>query len=559
MKWIASLFFAVPLVLAFVPGLPAHGYHLLCLLSLPFFFWRRPAHRGRLLAYGGFLLLQTLAYPAPDWGILGWFLLLPWIWARQQDDGTRWFWTAWFFGFLRAAAGFYWLGNIHWVNWIAVAVPSGLLFALSYEVVMRKAKFLPFALRGATAWIAFEWVHNWVAGGFPWLYLGHTQHDFAPVRQLAAIAGVSGISFVMAYAQHAVFDANRRARVYAGVLVAAALAIGWGALPEESSEVPRGQRKVLLVQTALSQSLKEQRYETPDQVANTLVRLTREGMEAHPDTALIVWPETIFPAPFREDLEGEDFNFMPLARQLAQRFGVPGIYGAGSYRDADDLMHGRGYNSAVLVRDDGSFGGIYRKRWLVPMGEEFLPRRVLPHEWADSAVAWLVKNVGFPRSSDLRRGEEPATLDAGVGLRCAMSICFEGLSPEMTANSVEVGNADLVLNLVNNGWFGDSWEAPQMVAIFRFRAVESGVPFLCCANGGISCAISPTGEIIGSLTAAMEPGVLAVAIPDVLEPPIYRRGGRFILPIALGVIFLGIFLRKGLKKVRGQRDFTIPS
>ncbi len=98
-----------------------------------------------------------------------------------------------------------------------------------------------------------------------------------------------------------------------------------------------------------------------------------------------------------------------------------------------------------------------------------------------------------------------------------------------------------------------------MVAIFRFRAVESGVPFLCCANGGISCAISPTGEIIGSLTAAMEPGVLSVAIPDVIEPPIYRRGGRFILPIALGVIFLGIFLRKRLKKVRGQRDFTIPS
>lgn len=214
-------------------------------------------------------------------------------------------------------------------------------------------------------------------------------------------------------------------------------------------------------------------------------------------------------------------------------------------------MRGRGYNAAVLVLDDGSYGGIYRKRWLVPMGEEFLPRRILPDEWADSAVEWLVANGGFPRTSDLRRGEEPATLDAGIGLRCAMSICFEGLSPEMTAQSVEVGKADLILNLVNNGWFGDSWEAQQMLAIFRFRAVETGVPFLCCANGGISCAISPTGKIIGTLDRLMEPAVLAVLVPDAIEAPIYLRGGRFIVPVALGLIFLIIFLRDSWKKTRG--------
>ena len=61
------------------------------------------------------------------------------------------------------------------------------------------------------------------------------------------------------------------------------------------------------------------------------------------------------------------------------------------------------------------------------------------------------------------------TLDAGDGLRCAMSICFEGLSGSMTADAAK--DADLVLNLVNNGWFGACYEERQMVAIWKFRVV----------------------------------------------------------------------------------------
>ncbi|MHC4940562.1 MAG: apolipoprotein N-acyltransferase [Planctomycetota bacterium] len=550
MKWIVAALLAVPLVLSFVPGIPPHGFHLAILAILPLFFWKYPAYRRQFGAIAVFLGLQTLAYPDPDMGLLGWILLFPWLWARDQESNAKWWRIAYLFGFLRAAAGFYWLGNIHWTAWFAVAATSGLAFVMAYELVVRTATFVPFALRGATAWVLFEWVHSWIGGGFPWLYLGHTQHDFPPVIQLAAVTGVPGISFVMAYAQHAVYA--RRELPVAGVLVAGMLVFGF----VRNEEPEPGDRHVLLIQTALPQSLKESKFEEPEVILNRLARLSIEGLRDHPKTDLLVWAETMFPRPFLEDSKGERGGFMRLARQLARTFKVPAIYGVSSFLDRADLQRYRGFNSAVLVHADASFGGIYRKQWLVPMGEEFLPRRFLPESWCDAMMEFLFENVGYPRSSDLRKGEEYVTLDAGEGLRCAPSICFEGLSGGMTAEAAR--NADLVLNLTNNGWFGECWEERQMVAIWKFRAVETGVPFLSCANAGISCVIAPNGEATAVLDKIMERGMVAAPVPRAWERPLYGRGGRWILTGLLAILAMFFFLAKQRKKGPLKGDLSNP-
>jgi len=537
MSWIAAALLVVPLILSFVPGVPPHGFHLVIIAILPLLWRKRPKQRRLYCGIAAFLLLQTLAYPDPDLGLLGWVLLLPWLWARENAES--WWRAAFLMGFLRAACGFYWLGNIHWTGWFAVAATSAFAFAATYELVLRKATFLPFALRGAAGWVLFEWVHGWIGGGFPWLYLGHTQHDFPAAIQLAAVTGVPGISFVMAYAQHAAYERK-------GLPVAAALVAGmagYGLVRYEEPEL--GDRRVLMVQTDVPQYLKEDRHRHPDEMLNRVANLTARGLADHPDADLVVWAETMFPRPFLEDSQGERFGFMRVARGLARAFGVPAIYGTGSHLDENDLR--RGYNSAVLIRADGSFGDIYRKQWLVPMGEEFLPRRFLPEEWCDAMMRWLSQNLGFPSTSDLRAGAGHVVLDAGEGLRCAMSICFEGLSGAMTAEAAR-DRADLVLNLVNNGWFGECWEQRQMVAIWKFRAVETGVPFLSCANAGITCVVAPSGEVTAILDRIMEPGVVAARVPEAVERPLYGRGGRFLLPSVLGALAVFFFLVKRRKK-----------
>lgn len=524
--WLAALFL-VPLGLSFVPGLPAHGYgqvwYALPLLLL----WLRPKQRVRIGLFTAGWVLQVLAYPEPDLGFLGWVLLLPYLIAREQDDGASWWRAAYLFGFLRAHAGYYWLGDVHYTAWIGDSIGSAFVFTVTFELVLRRLTLFPFALRAATGWVLYEWVHSWFLGGFPWLFLSHSQYRYLPVIQVADVVGAYGLSFLMVYVQTA-FLRRSRAELAAAVVLLG-LTLGYGFL--RTGPVPERGPTVLMVQTAVPHSVKETHARSGDTGA-TLVKLTREGLARHPETALVVWPETMFPGRYVAGDPGASY-YWGQALRFARSIGRPCIYGINTY-DSREQMH-RGYNSAALVDAEGELRGIYRKQRLVPMGEEFLPRRVFPEAWCDAWFKWLVENVGMNQSADLEAGKGFVTLDAGPGLRCAVLICFEGLYPDMGRDAVKSGDPDLILHLVNNGWFGHTWEQRQCVASWVFRAVETRTPFYSCANAGITCAVNPDGSIAGRIDKVFETGYLAVATTRRWPAPVFLHGGQWILP---GVLVL---------------------
>jgi len=148
------------------------------------------------------------------------------------------------------------------------------------------------------------------------------------------------------------------------------------------------------------------------------------------------------------------------------------------------------------------------------------------------------------------------TLDAGPGLRCAALICFEGVYPSLARAAVKHERPDLVLHLVNNGWFLEppflgvrvrSFEQRQCLAAWVFRAVETRTPFFSCANGGITCAVAPDGRILGRVDRIMGEGWLALKVPPRWEPPLFLRGG-FLLPPALLLPLLFFFLLRARRR-----------
>lgn len=238
LRWLFAALFLLCFGLALLPGLPIHGYgHLWW--GLPLLYWfREPRQRRRLLLYALGIVLQVLAYPDVDRGWLGWVLLLPYLLAREQEDGAHWFRAAFLYGFLRAHVGFFWLGGIHFVAWISVSLLLALYFALLFEGALRLLRFLPYALRVGTAWLLFELGHATILGGFPWLFLAHTQYAFPRVMQCVDLIGPFGLTFVLAFVQTALLAAYRkRGWVEAGVgllLVAAVLAYGGRSPPAVS-------------------------------------------------------------------------------------------------------------------------------------------------------------------------------------------------------------------------------------------------------------------------------------------------------------------------------------
>ncbi len=528
--------------LSLLPGLPVHGYGQLW-FALPLLFWfRNPEHRRRLLLFSAGIVVQVLAFPDIDWGVLGWVLLVPYLLARECRDGAHPWAAAFLYGFLRAHVGFFWLGWIHFVAWFAVSVFSAALFALLFEGTMRLLSFVPYALRVATGWVLFEWGHARLFGGFPWLFLSHTQYGFRTVIQAADLVGAAGLSFLLAYGQAAALRVVRERRWAEGVVAALLLAatLAYGGLREGPGEGPR--EEILLVQTNFAHSVKTGDGLTLESLLDKLYGLTLEGLVAHPECRLVVWPETMFPYPYVEGDPEDTFEFESTLRLLAQEFRRPVLYGINSFTSIEKARRLRGYNALLLADEAGGIAGIYRKQRLVPMGEEFLLRRLLPERWCDRVMDFMIRWFRYPESCDLEAGEGFVLLDAGPGLLCAPLICFEGLYPDLAREVLERGEADLILHLMNNGWFGP-FEPRQAIASWVFRAVEARMPFVSCANVGQSCLVEPDGTISAKLEPVPAEGFLLARIPRPWPVSLYRRGGYLALPLVLAGLLLLFGLR----------------
>jgi len=554
--WAIVVLLLVPTVISvasfMVKTLPANGYGWMGVGICALAWIRYPRQRRRLLLYGGGWFLQFLAFPEPDLGFLGFFLLFPYLMAREQDDGANWWRAAFFYGFFRSFFGYYWLGNILYTHWLSVSFLSALSFAVCFETVLRKATFLPFGWRAATGYALFEWVHSWIGGGFPWLFVAHSQHAFLSYIQVVELVGTYALSAVMVFLQASAFRVFRdrshgpfwrrggvEFAVAAGLSLACLL-YGFVRLPDD---IDTG-KTVLLIQPSYPLELKEKmRAGRQDEMLEDLIQLTLRGLKAHPETDLIVWPETMHPYIYLEETDDRRRTFFDRrVRAAARRLRRPVIYGANSYANVERFETRRGHNSAILVDANGQTRAVHKKVRLVPLGEHFLPRVVFPEEWCDTWASWLIDH-GYPNNADLEAGERFASLDAGDGLRAAPLICFEALYPDLPRDALAQTDPDFLVCLANFGWYGLSYEQRQAQRIWVFRAVETRTAFLISANGGISCSIAPSGRLLAEGPGVMEEGFVAARIPARLPTPFFARGGAWVLPLVL-VVVAGAFVSR---------------
>jgi apolipoprotein N-acyltransferase len=370
---------------------------------------------------------------------------------------------------------------------VAGAKVGGLKTAASGASIRRTLLAAPFL------WVAVELARTRITA-FPWELLGYAQTGNFALSRIATFTGVYGLSFeimlvnsVFAAAFLAAKERRKRLLVAACAAVVILQTGQWLAPPPVAAD-----HTALLVQPDIPIQAGE--MWTKEYFQGTLQELT--AISLHPAGEkvgqrydLIVWPES--PSPFYTN----DPLFRDAVSELGRRSGTWVVAGSigitpAMHATMNATMNNGGessqiFNSAVLVSPQGEWVGRYDKVHLVPFGE------YLPFPQVFAFAGGLTKEVG-----EFQRGASRMPLDAG-GQRLGMFICYESIFPDEVRQGPLQG-AQVLVNISNDGWYGDSGAWAQHLQQTQMRAIENGRWLLSATNTGMTASIDPYGRIVAA-------------------------------------------------------------
>lgn len=366
-------------------------------------------------------------------------------------------------------------------------------------------------------YLLVEWLRGWLFTGFPWLSLGYTQID-GPLGGFAPILGVYGVGLLILLSAGLLWGLLRRSGRWSGrgrVAAAAVLVLLWGGgmlLKQVSWTAPSGPSfRAAVVQASIPQAMKWD----PDLLVSTM-EIYWELTERNLDAELVVWPETAIPD-FLHHVR--DVLIEPMAARAREEgteivLGIPVM----------ETDTGRHFNALLSL---GSREDLYAKRHLVPFGE-FMPFKT----W----LGPLVDLFEVPMSNFSRGSAERPLLAVGDRL-AGVSICYEDAFPAEVSQALP--EAEFLINVSNDAWFGDSLAPHQHLEMARMRALENGRYLLRATNTGISAIIDQRGRVLGTIPAFVR-GDFAIEVrPYAGATPYVRFGNAPAIGLAAVMVLLG--------------------
>jgi apolipoprotein N-acyltransferase len=469
-----------------------------------------------------------LAGPLPVWRtVFAWFGLVPLLWALLSPECVdqpralrRSFLLAYLCGVL------WYAGNCYWVRdtmmrygdmplgaptllLVAFSLVLGLyfgLFGLGVALVRQASGSARLTLVAAPfLWVAQELAAARITSS-PWDQLGYSQVDNALVNQLAPWTGVYGISFVLVAVNALLAGGlllNRASGRLKWAMAGCLLLCGGTAGIFLAPPRPAATATAVLIQPNLdvgsdnlwTGAAWDRHMAEFGRMAGEVCNPFMAGIPqtgapeekmvcppapapAHPDLA--VWPES--PAPFVE----EDARFQQALQSIAREAHAPLVVGSTGTDYSEDDHAWRSYNSALVMGDGGAFVGRYDKIHLVPFGE-FVPFRRL--------LFFARKLTGSV--SEFSRGNQRKVFLLN-GRRYGIFICYESVFADEVRHFSQRG-AEVLVNISDDGWYGDTSAPWQHLNMVRMRAIENRRWILRDTNNGVTAAIDPYGRVRQSI------------------------------------------------------------
>jgi len=465
-------------------------------------------------------VLFGLAFPPAHLRPLAWIALVPFFVAIRRVSfaaalGLGWLWSvlaAWSVGdwMPRAIETYYlqprWVGFAFFLLVATTMVaPYHVAFAAVYHRLGRRPTVCTPLLAAAT-WAAAELCRGRLFTGTPlfignpWALLGYSQAGFLPLLQVADVAGIYGVSFILAatnaglaeaWLARSVLPAAKLARMLVLSVLPLALALAYGSVRLMGFGVPHpvaAAVEVGVVQgnVAVGSTWRPEHYgENLDRYLRltlSLLRGTRPQLVFWPETAMTFFLER--EAGFRESIAA-----------VLSSFGTQLV--AGGPR-ASDPAGPPFFNSIYVLSPEGAIVGRYDKEYLVPFGEYF-PLR---------SVELLRRRFARVREFEAGLAHDPLPTRGG---QAGVLICNEAMLPEVAGRRVAAG-ATYLLNPSNDTWVPSEKFAELEFDIVSLRAIEQRRYFVRASTSGPSAIVDPYGHIVvrsRAFSTAILPGTIA--------------------------------------------------
>lgn len=527
-------------------------------------------------------VLMAAAFPPWNVWVLAVVSLVPLAWAGAcvplRPMGVA-------AGVLAGALGF-WVYELSWIYEVTDLgfVPMCVMFALYPSafawMVWRLWRWtaVPMTLAVPVGWVGLEFLRGSVMfGGYAIGLVGHPLIESPDLASPAGWGGAYFVSLLAAIPAGALLDGmrkTRRGRAWAvGGLAVMVLCFGAGAWQAGAARGGEERRVRLgVVQTNVPESNKI-RWSLAGQVRDweRMTELMEQAATGTPD--VIVIPETMMPGPTLEPSalaelsshqivlrgEGEESRLAIPATAFAQELfriqgamsipmlvgeeGVEGLW-VKEGRDGEvEIGRKARYNSVYLVDGGAVKGARYDKMRLTPFGE-YMPY-IDAWPWLrDRIKAIAARGMSLDLAAGGARTVFVIATEGGEA-RVVTPICFETTIGSLCRELVFEGGtrrADVVVNVTNDGWFGDSDRArEQHVQAARWRCVELNTPMVRVANTGISCVIDARGRVVkggveGSERSSRVDGVMRAEVAFDPRAPgtLYARVGDVVGWLSLG-------------------------
>lgn len=462
---------------------------------------------------------------APVYFLPGLFALS--LFAAQVKNSTSYKQTitlSYIFGFGFFLASLYWISfgpavyfdEFWWVIPFAlVGLPAFMaIFIILVGLISYKFKesfFYHFIF--SLSWLFIEWLISWIFTGLPWAMLGYGFCISEVLIQPASLCGILGLSFIAVFIGSSLYSKKDRIfRIVLSLIIVSAC-IMYGYLRLQAHKTEYSDIKIRIVQPSIPQIDKWDNSIFWENMAKQIELSKREGI-----TDIIVWSEAALIVPYYyKPIFDSLMSVFTQKNQVLLSGGVSDNNKKGNEYEI--------YSSLIALGDDGKLLFDYHKAHLVPFGEYMPLKSYIPLKKLTHGIL------------DYTQGTREVLTLSKYNLKIQPLICYEAIF----FDEVRISNqdADIIVNVTNDAWYGASSGPYQHMQISRIRAVENGLPLIRSANNGISAIVDPLGRVLDKLELN-EVNIIDSYLPLKLKKPtIYAKYGH--LPI-IGLLVIVLML-----------------